>query len=607
MNVKKTLFVVTILLAGLNVGAQNFTYSWHQALKSEKQTTTLQSVKLNDAGDLFTLGNFVSKQQDTINRKADFFGLTFIGTAVGGTSSNRNLILTKSSVSGKFKWAVSSVMGDVDAAYSVMIPTADGGVFLALKARHTNKDEHNNGILLSLKGADNTEVNVAWEYPGNWIYQGVLAKIDGTGKVEWMKKVAVDHSPMPNASNHYSNYTPDGFYFYDATADAEGNIYIAGNVRKTITFEGNHTIEAHNVDTWDGDSQKSVGNAFIVKLNTQGNYLSHFVSGGSSVYDNFTSIEYQDGNLYAAGLIKGNNATVSFGNKTITPPETNSLHISKITPADWSVLWAQCFPGVNINSGNIIQLKSMTTDKHSCFLTGGLNGGLKISGTDTITSHVADGKKRLNGFAIKCNVSDGVCTKGAVRSSKAIGVASKTILSADSVFIYGYDWSSADYNIYLDAYNRDLTPSTQYKLSKKGGSATTWDALAVKDTIVILSRGSGAIALSGLTEEIQANGFTGIVSSFVFPKRNFYSDGIVTSVESPARTDDAASAYFNPFTCEIVINLNAPQQMHLYDLSGKAVYSRMLDKGENRIHAAMLNKGVYIVRYGEAKTLKIVR
>ena len=64
--------------------------------------------------------------------------------------------------------------------------------------------------------------------------KGILVKISTEGNVEWTKLINVDYSPVRGTtSSTYKTITPQGFYFYGAAEDNEGNLYIAEITEKT--------------------------------------------------------------------------------------------------------------------------------------------------------------------------------------------------------------------------------------------------------------------------------------------------------------------------------------------------------------------------------------
>ncbi|MDL2290008.1 fibronectin type III domain-containing protein [Paludibacteraceae bacterium OttesenSCG-928-F17] len=526
MNVGKLLLAISILIiSGLSIHAQNVQYNWHEGIVS-KNSIAPSSLEIDREGNLFTLTNFTSL---TASLTAEYMGQTFSGVRNTATSGNRNLLLVKSDLSGNFIWGVNSMMGDVDVSASSMVLTNDGGVFLALKIRHTNKNELKNDTILGIKDATGAITKITMEYPSGWIYQAALVKISADGAVEWTKFIPVDYSPMANASSTYSTYTPDGFYFYDGTTDNEGNLYIAGNIRKYIAF-GTDTVRPHNVDAWNGDSQNFVGNAFVVKLDNSGNYVWDFTTEGSSVYDNIKGIEHADGALYIAGLQKGDGNDFIVGDETLTTPQQVNMWSAKLN-LDKTISWTEFYPGIVANGKNAIQMENLSLKDGFFYLTGGMQGGIGYTRTAT-ESDLSSGGTMYNGYVLKCSIADGSCKGGAIRSGTAIGKTYGVVASADSIFVFGYDWGGSGHNVYLDSYDHNLNAGTQYPLLNGGGMATAWDITAIEDTVFILTRAAknSAVSFLGTTETFTAtDNWAGLTSSFIFPGRNFTDETAPTT------------------------------------------------------------------------------
>ena len=63
-----------------------------------------------------------------------------------------------------------------------------------MKIRHTNRNEHQNDIILSIVSNDESVQSIEKTYEGSWSYEGALVKIDANGIVEWTKLIEEDHT-----------------------------------------------------------------------------------------------------------------------------------------------------------------------------------------------------------------------------------------------------------------------------------------------------------------------------------------------------------------------------------------------------------------------------
>lgn len=102
--------------------------------------------------------------------------------------------------------------------------------------------------------------------------QGILVKISTEGNVEWTKLINVDYSPVPGTTSRYLQkvYSSKDSISMAAAEDNEGNLYIAGNYRKDMTFvkkSGEQVVlSPHNTEGWTGDPQSSVGRPVFSKI-----------------------------------------------------------------------------------------------------------------------------------------------------------------------------------------------------------------------------------------------------------------------------------------------------------------------------------------------------
>ena len=101
---------------------------------------------------------------------------------------------------GNVIWTVYSNKGYLYSNKSIY-PTADGGLIFVGDVRNlANKTET---TLFRLIGADSQQTEVSYTPAGNnhTISEGVIAKIDKDGKVEWAKLIAKSTHPIIGEKN----------------------------------------------------------------------------------------------------------------------------------------------------------------------------------------------------------------------------------------------------------------------------------------------------------------------------------------------------------------------------------------------------------------------
>lgn len=335
---------------------------WGKALTSNGNKSSCmggQLVKANN-GDLFMVAFGGSATANDVIK----FGDDPIANGIdySGTSANRNFILSKITQEGQMQWTIASTMGEVAANEEWAVATADGGVVVAFKAHHTLGHLAEDINFRDAKG-NNVKLNWVLNADAKRYYNGVVMKVSSEGAIEWVTQLAMDNKPRPNAGNAYKDNTSEGIKVNGIATDANGNLYVSGRMmtEMTITKTDGSTVKIapHNVDTWNGDPQKSVGNAFIVKLDAMGHYLAHFVSGGKSVNDAIRTMTIKDGKLYGLVMMQGIKDTeMKMGDKGVTPQESyNSLGTVcmdlDLQTVHWFNLYESTIKGSMVNNSNM--------------------------------------------------------------------------------------------------------------------------------------------------------------------------------------------------------------------------------------------------------------
>jgi hypothetical protein len=534
MNCKVLSLFLFFIGLSFAVGAQTqeISFDWYSAAVAEanaqnKAQTTIYGTKVDDAGYVYTLASMGSDADttgDVAATQGHLLGEDMTGAPYSGTSYNSNIMLVKHDFSGNALWKVYSKNGDVDVASSDYTPTADGGAFLALKARHTSANFYGNDILLQLVGNNGTETTISFSFPDaeyHNVYQPVFVKVDADGNISSAVRATVDWNPVDNPADNYTWGTSDGFSLYGAAQDANGNFFVTGNLRRTMHI-GENEILAHNVADWDGGSAFA-GSAFVLKLNSDLTYNSHIVTGGSSVGETAKQMKYKDGKLYIAGYLKGSNAVVSLGDSQVTPDDKYSFWTARVNASDLSVDYLSLVQGAQVNNKNFMQLNALeiAPDNSSFFVAGGIQGGFKI-GQDTVSAQGT----MYAGFVFRCNSATGVADKGFVKQTSGISNSFGLAVNADSVFVYGYNWATTPKSLYFDSFNHNLETSTSYILGESTGSITANSCAVKGDSLLIATRAQNDKALNFAFAENETSytstySWQGVVAKYTFPGYEF--------------------------------------------------------------------------------------
>lgn len=505
---KILLLMACVINIAMTMQAENeLTYLWAK-LADGAAGDTPKEIKVNQAGDYFIFTNFTSNAS---NLTSAFGEVTVTGVVNTATSGNANFVLYKTNASGEVIWRVNSNMGDVATASSSVAPTIDGGALIALKLRHTNRDEPAQGIILSVVNNDNSTSTIEKAYSGNWNYEAALIKVNREGNVEWTKLIEVDHTQLDGQTK----VPTDGLDFYAATIDVDGNYYLAGRFRCTVTIDG-QTLTPRNIEGWTGDSQTSNGDLFVWKMNKDGNLVWSLTTTGESIaYESVKCLEYSGGFLYLAGLIKGDGQkSVKLGEVSLTPNSFLNTFAAKID-TDKNVKWAQIYPSTAFTDGKSNnQLETLCVRKGIMLIGGALKGGI-TSNNVSVTSETAS----LQGYILKCSPENGTLQAAASQTGNGISKITGTFITNDKLMAYGYTMSTS---FYLDCYDWNLENVTKNNIVTGGGACTSWGAALYNGTALFFGRGSGTFALSGTASTFATQDWGGLVAAYTLPFDNTY-------------------------------------------------------------------------------------
>ncbi|MFK0730379.1 MAG: SBBP repeat-containing protein, partial [Gloeotrichia echinulata HAB0833] len=196
-----------------------------------------------------------------------FSGTTTFGNTTLTSAGNQDAFITKLDSSGNFLWA--QKLGGTLADVGVGI-TSDGV-----------GNTYVTGVFRSTATFGSTTLTSAGDE------DAFVAKLDGNGNVVWAKNfggIGID----------------DGL---GIVTDGLGNIYLTGGFNGTVSFGSTTLTSAGDYD------------AFIAKLDSDGNILSAYKLGGTLFDSGFGITSDGKGNIYATG---GFFDTGSFGNTSLT-------------------------------------------------------------------------------------------------------------------------------------------------------------------------------------------------------------------------------------------------------------------------------------------------
>lgn len=218
-----------------------------------------------------------------------------------------------------FNWAKAIAGPQLDEANSIKLDAA-GNAYVVGNFNETVDFDPGDGV---------------FEMTSNGGYDIFILKLNPSGNFIWAKAVGGTNTD----------------FAYAVDVDADGNVYTTGNYTATVDFDpGNAEYPL---------TSKGYDDMFILKMNTDGNFVWAKTIGGIDQKDIGKSIEVDnDGNVYTTGSFW---YTSDFDpgpqQYLITPSTPYAMFILKLD-ADGNFVWAKAMNGggSNIDSGHSIAL-----------------------------------------------------------------------------------------------------------------------------------------------------------------------------------------------------------------------------------------------------------
>jgi hypothetical protein len=618
-------FIITALISITAYGQQAPVFQWGAVLRSDLLTSEnpinlATSIKANDNGDLFVSGTFTSN----VNPKKGFSKISYnhynaqglvaktpspegAKVSASATNNNENFFLYKLNKQGGILWQVVSNRGYVSSHYSQVAPTPDGGAFVALTVRVVTGDEFEDNRLLRLVGADGTSMDIRWTERQTNTLQGVAAKIDANGSIEWIKRfMKVDDGLIDGKSATIASY------FDDIDVDSDGNYWLAGRYVKPITFDlpggGTQTFTPHFVDGWNGDSQFTRGDALLVKLNPEGELLWKLETAGNIDYIAVNSLQYHNGQLFIYGNLSAPtgvaDATVTLFGNTLNPTDrTNAwsacIDLSGNEP---TARWVTLFKSLKQTNGygGRIKVTAINYDNGALFVCGSLTGFIEVAGDTLLANDTQTGTSAsyLMGFIIRQDPATGRILGKFMDPTGSLAAEIESVAFREGkVHAFGYALGGS----WLHSYDEELTRITDATTFLQAGGATAWEAVFFDDQIVTVNRGRQIKDIGGT--------IYGAPQAFIDDDPPSYAAFILSyATDGMNPTGIPVNAYRHPNDLTIItrpaavrITGNAP--VKIFTPAGILRFSGQVN-GEREIP---LPTGIYIVAANGTATKIIIR
>lgn len=446
MKKKFTLLLFAILSLTMSLNAQSpLAFQWaHSVDGATTGGDNVMGMCKSSDGYYYIATNFgTSTSQKALNVWFDGELLknehgAYEGSPYTGTSQNGNMLLQKVAKDGSVVWTTFTKKGDVD--HAAIAPTSDGGLIVALKCRAWVKEAGLENMLCYVDATE-SETNIT----GNQVeseYRYLIMKITKTGTIEWYRKIT-----GLVKTNGENKPTKNNIYVNGLAVDEYDNIYLAGNFRTEMYLnksdETKVTLVAKSsVDTWDGDSQNTVGDMFLVKLDSKGYYLNSIVNNGIVDCAFLDKVAYNNGKLYLDGRVKSVGNEITFGGVTVNASKDFQTQLLlSVNTEDLSVNYIKSLTSVeNVKKRFVIQNKSAQYLNGYVYFTGLLNGSWKqeSESENIVTNHSSN---QLKGYVLKMNLETGRIEKAAVRTDGGIGGFCGVYEGAEKLYAFGYDFS----------------------------------------------------------------------------------------------------------------------------------------------------------------------
>ena len=417
------------------------------------------------------------------------------GSPYTGNSQNGNMLLQKVAKDGSVVWTTFTKKGDVD--HAEVAPTSDGGLIVALKCRAWVKEAGLENMLCYVDATE-SETNITGDQVESE-YRYLIMKITKTGTIEWYRKIT------GLVKNGEKQPTKNNIYVYGLAVDEYDNIYLAGNFRTEMYLnksdETKVTLVAKSsVDTWDGDSQNTVGDMFLVKLDSKGYYLNSIVNNGIVDCAFLDKVVYNNGKLYLDGRVKSVGNEITFGGVTVNASKDFQTQLLlSVNTEDLSVNYIKSLTSVeNVKKRFVIQNKSAQYLNGYVYFTGLLNGSWKQESENIATNHTS---AQLKGYVLKMNPETGKVEKATVRTDGGIGGFFGVYEGTKKLYAFGYDFSGGAIIAPID--KETYAVETPIIVCKYGlvGNATT--PIVDGENFVMANRGKSAASFYGTDKKFE--------------------------------------------------------------------------------------------------------
>ncbi len=565
---RKTILFAFVALGSFYASSVTPHYEWSYLYDTKSAQDNLSALLISSDGKLVSIGHFGSK---TSEDKFSYNGEDIaVGSAIDGNSDNRNLLVMKHNEDGSKAWAFSSTQGYMDGASPTAVAaTSDGGVVMILKTRGSSVSGVLNPVFVNSDGSE--EELTDWNTSA-WIYNSLIIKLSSEGKMEWSRTLIQDQTPFGSRATTTDAVTPNAL-----VVDDEGNIFVGGNYRTPMVISGAgnacYVLTPRNIATYTGDPQAAAGGMFLVKLDSNGDYLAHLNSTGSLSRDQISAMTVSGGKLYFIGNIQGNvDSELTVGDKSVTLTSSLDGMMAGCCGTDLKMEWLNIWHTVGASDGkSTLQLKNLKAIDGAFYAMGALKGGICAPGESA--AKISTASTMLEGFCVKFN-SDGTYS-----DSKIFGKSISAWLNAakigEKVCLFGYVLTNGGASL------TEWDSETPEYICTSKGATTSYDMVSdPKSNRLYIAVRSNQSFKFGDDETVAPSGFGSVMAAYNIGTATGASD-IKALKEVKVEGGEG----------KITINASSPTNLTISDAAGLVIYDGVVETGLTEIAAKC---GVYV-------------
>lgn len=445
----------------------------------------------------------------------------------GGTSNNNNLCILKTDKDGNKVWDLHSTTCDFASNQGDVVAMPDGGVVFTAKVRCTDLSAECQWEPITLIDGKNATHTLEWEHTATdtkRYYKGIIGRLDKDGGLVWLKELVASRAAQPNGSGSYADYTAEALYLNALAADGTGNIYVGGNFRNPMTYPGSDmNLVPTNTVNWTGDTQSTVGDLYIIKIDADGKYVKSLATAATNGSVNCQRLRYENGKIYSAIYATGE-GTVALGDKNFTVEGLFSPAIAEFD-TDLNAEWISAFKGEKDSKNkNGFQNTDITIVNNALWFTGQFQGKISDAAGNSFESTTT----MREGFLLKLNAADGSWIKATTSAADAYTAGLTGYFKAiqnpvldSKVYVYGYTMSKSIFMRTYDATTLESDPDTEWELVTGGGASTcqtiAYDADDARIYITARGKAKDFVTLDGPTVSLPSTPWSILLAGYNMP------------------------------------------------------------------------------------------